>query len=47
MREEMAMDLDRLWHRNYGRDDRVLSANSIEARFPYLDPKLLEYLSTV
>ena len=33
MEEEMAMDLDRLWHRNMGRDDRAISANGKEARF--------------
>lgn len=44
MEEEMAMDLDRLWHRNMGRDDRAISANGKEARFPFLDPYLLSYL---
>lgn len=44
MEREMAMDLDRLWHRNMGRDDRAISANGKEARFPFLDVKLMKYL---
>lgn len=34
---EMSLDLDRLWHRNMGRDDRAISHNGKEARFPFLD----------
>ena len=37
MKEEMSLDLDRIWHRNMGRDDRVISVNGKEARFPFLD----------
>lgn len=44
MEREMAMDLDRLWHRNMGRDDRAISFNGKEARFPFLDKRLMEYL---
>jgi asparagine synthetase B (glutamine-hydrolysing) len=35
--EEMSIDLDRLWHRNMARDDRAISSNGKEARFPFLD----------
>jgi asparagine synthetase B (glutamine-hydrolysing) len=38
---EMTLDLDRLWHRNMGRDDRAISDNGKEARFPYLDINLI------
>jgi asparagine synthetase B (glutamine-hydrolysing) len=34
---EMSLDLDRLWHRNMGRDDRIVSCHARELRFPYLD----------
>jgi len=44
MEAEMSLDLDRLWHRNMGRDDRAISANGKEARFPFLDTQLLTYL---
>ena len=37
MHDEMSLDLDRIWHRNFGRDDRMISANGKEARFPFLD----------
>ena len=37
MKEEMSLDLDRIWHRNMGRDDRLISDNGKEARFPFLD----------
>ena len=41
---EMQMDLDRLGHRNLGRDDRCLSDNGHEARFPFLDEDFVEWL---
>ena len=44
MENEMAMDLDRLWHRNMGRDDRAISANGKETRFPFLDTNLMSFL---
>lgn len=44
MNAEMSMDLDRLWHRNMGRDDRAISDNGKEARFPFLDVNLMKYL---
>ena len=45
MEDEMGMDLDRLWTRNMGRDDRVISSCGKETRFPYLDLKLMRFLS--
>jgi asparagine synthetase B (glutamine-hydrolysing) len=44
LRTEMSLDLDRLWHRNMGRDDRAISHNGKEARFPFLDIDLQSYL---
>ncbi len=44
MEAEMSMDLDRLWHRNMGRDDRAISDNGKETRFPFLDVNLMRYL---
>lgn len=41
---EMQMDMDRLGHRNLGRDDRCLSDNGREARFPFLDEDFVEWL---
>lgn len=41
---EMQMDLDRLGHRNLGRDDRCLSDNGREARFPFLDEDFVRWL---
>ncbi len=43
----MALDLDRLWHRNMGRDDRVISYNGKEARFPFLDRTIQQYLRDI
>ena len=45
--EQMKKDLDRLWLRNCGRDDRVCGENRIELRFPYLDYDLMEFLSSI
>lgn len=44
---EMSLDLDRLWHRNLGRDDRVTACHSRELRFPYLDTHLWQSLSNL
>lgn len=30
LQKEMALDLDRLWERNFGRDDRVISGSGRE-----------------
>ncbi|GME24468.1 Asparagine synthase [Neofusicoccum parvum] len=41
--EELELDINRLGKRNLGRDDRVISNWSKEARFPYLDEQLLSW----
>jgi asparagine synthetase B (glutamine-hydrolysing) len=43
LRQELDLDMGRLWDRNLGRDDRVLSDTAKEARFPYLDPSVVEF----
>lgn len=40
LQAEMSLDLNRLWHRNMARDDRVISHNAKEARFPFLDRRV-------
>lgn len=42
--EEMNFDLFRLWNRNLGRDDRAVSKNGKELRFPFLNIELVEYV---
>nr|CCA17154.1 asparagine synthetase domaincontaining protein putat [Albugo laibachii Nc14] len=44
---ELAMDMGRIWKRNLGRDDRCISANGKEARFPYLDENVVCLLSQI
>ncbi|SPO32584.1 uncharacterized protein UTRI_04328 [Ustilago trichophora] len=42
---ELQLDLDRLPERNLGRDDRILSCHGKEARYPYLDRTVLQFLT--
>ena len=44
LQEEMALDMRRLWHRNLGRDDRIVSDHGRESRHPFLDESLLQLL---
>ena len=44
LRSELLMEVNRLWTRNLGRDDRCLSDHGKEARFPYLDEDVMAYL---
>lgn len=37
LEQEMQLDLKRMWKRNLGRDDRVLSDHGKEVRYPFLD----------
>jgi asparagine synthetase B (glutamine-hydrolysing) len=45
LRQELEMDQGRLWERNLGRDDRLVSDHGKEARFPYLDPNVVEFIT--
>jgi asparagine synthetase B (glutamine-hydrolysing) len=44
LRQELDRDIRRLWERNLGRDDRVLSDCSKEVRFPFLDTNVMQFL---
>lgn len=41
--EELELDIGRLGKRNLGRDDRVISTWAREARFPFLDERLVNW----
>lgn len=45
--EELQLDVARLGKRNLGRDDRVLSDWGREARFPFLDERLVAWALSV
>lgn len=40
-------DIHRIWKRNLGRDDRVISDLGKEARHPFLDEDFVKFISTV
>ncbi|KAF8064596.1 Asnsd1 [Scenedesmus sp. PABB004] len=42
--DELALDVRRLWLRNLGRDDRLVSDHGREARHPFLDEALMDAL---
>ena len=41
------MEKNRLWTQNLGRDDRCISYHGKEARFPFLDEDVVQYLQTL
>lgn len=43
--EELRLDLGRLWQRNLGRDDRVLSDSARDVRHPYLDEDVVSWVA--
>eukprot|EP00042_Codosiga_hollandica_P053465 m.700266 g.700266 ORF g.700266 m.700266 type:complete len:381 (-) comp58702_c0_seq8:193-1335(-) len=43
--QEMKLDIERISHRNLGRDDRCISDHGKEARFPFLDEDLVSLLN--
>jgi len=44
---ELEEDVRRLWRRNLGRDDRLVADCSREARFPFLDERVVALLASV
>uniref|UniRef100_A0A2P2KXA0 Asparagine synthetase domain-containing protein n=1 Tax=Rhizophora mucronata TaxID=61149 RepID=A0A2P2KXA0_RHIMU len=44
LHEEMKLDMQRIWKRNMGRDDRCIADNGREARFPFLDEDVVRIL---
>ncbi|CAI9297812.1 unnamed protein product [Lactuca saligna] len=40
----MKLDMQRIWKRNLGRDDRCIADNGKEARFPFLDENVIRIL---
>ncbi|XP_074584105.1 uncharacterized protein LOC141840106 isoform X2 [Curcuma longa] len=44
LHEEMRLDVQRIWKRNMGRDDRCISDRGKEARFPFLDEDVIRTL---
>lgn len=45
LRAELMKDVNRLWKRNLGRDDRVISDSGREARHPFLDEAVMRFLT--
>lgn len=43
-RQQLQLDQERLWDRNLGRDDRVLSDTAREMRLPFLDPTVVAFV---
>eukprot|EP00826_Nyctotherus_ovalis_P050701 TRINITY_DN6248_c0_g2_i7.p1 TRINITY_DN6248_c0_g2~~TRINITY_DN6248_c0_g2_i7.p1 ORF type:complete len:118 (+),score=38.18 TRINITY_DN6248_c0_g2_i7:724-1077(+) len=47
LKAEFALDLDRLWIRNFGRDDRCISYHTKTCTFPYLDLAVIQYAAQI
>ena len=47
LKNELKMERERLWTRNLGRDDRVISDHGKEARFPFLDEDVVSFLQSL
>ncbi|KAL7593288.1 hypothetical protein Lser_V15G35447 [Lactuca serriola] len=44
LNEEMKLDMQRIWKRNLGRDDRCIVDNGKDPRFPFLDENVIRIL---
>jgi asparagine synthetase B (glutamine-hydrolysing) len=47
LQEELEKDLYRLWKRNLGRDDRIITDHAREVRFPFLDEQVIMCLNNI
>jgi len=47
LEKELNRDLQRLWQRNLGRDDRCISDHGKEAWFPFLDEEVVSLLHSL
>lgn len=47
LQEELSLDVERLWRRNLGRDDRLVADHGREARHPFLDEAFMAALLAV
>ena len=45
--QEMDMDFERMWKRNLGRDDRILSSFGKESRYPFLDENFVRFVRSL
>ena len=45
LREEMILDLSRLWDRNLGRDDRIMADHGRDVRHPFLDEAVVRWVA--
>jgi asparagine synthetase B (glutamine-hydrolysing) len=44
---ELERDVTRLWYRNCGRDDRLISDHARELRIPFLDERVISFLTAL
>jgi len=47
LEKELNVDMERIWKRNLGRDDRCVSDHGREAWFPYLDENVVSFLQSL